>query len=74
VSKASYGMYLIHMLLLTPVSTMLRNNLGIGQEGSLGIWTTAVQILLTAAITFVISAIVSILIQGIPKVGKYIMG
>lgn len=74
VSKASYGMYLAHMLILSAVSSFLRNTMGTGADGVLGVWTTGVQILLTAIITFTTVAIASILIQRIPRIGKYIVG
>ena len=74
VSKASYGMYLCHMLLLGYVSAWLRSSLGIGETGVLGIWTTPVQILGTAILSFIGVAIFSVLIRKIPKVGKWVMG
>ena len=74
VSKASYGMYLCHMLILGAVSAWLRASLGLGADGVLGIWTTPVQILLTAGISFTCVAIFSVLVQRIPKVGKWIIG
>ena len=74
VSKASYGMYLSHMIVLAAVSGWLRNSLGLGAEGVLGIWTTPVQILGTATISFVTVAVANVLIQKIPKVGKFIVG
>lgn len=74
VSKASYGMYLSHMIVLAAVSGWLRNSLGLGAEGVLGIWTTPVQIIGTATISFVTVAVANVLIQKIPKVGKFIVG
>ena len=74
VSKASYGMYLCHMLLLGVISAWLRSAMGIGTEGVLGIWTTPVQIILTAVLSFTGVAVFSALVQKIPKVGKWIMG
>ena len=74
VSKASYGMYLSHLLVLVYVSAWLRSALGLGNDGVLGIWTTPVQILLTAIITYVLVALACILIQKIPKVGRIIIG
>lgn len=74
VSKASYGMYLCHMLVLSFVSAFLRESLGTGNDGSLGIWTTPIQILFTALITFCVTAIACTLLQRIPKVGKWIVG
>ena len=74
VSKASYGMYLCHLLVLGSVSAWLRGALGLGENGVLGIWTTPVQILLTALISYTIVAIVCVLIRKIPKIGKIIVG
>lgn len=74
VSKAGYGMYLSHLLVLVPVSSRLREALGLGNDGVLGIWTTPVQILLTAVVTYVLVALVCILLQRIPKLGKIIIG
>lgn len=74
VSKASYGMYLCHMVVLAWASGLLREWLGTGSEGQLGLWTTPTEILLTAVITFCITAIACTLVQRIPKVGKWIVG
>jgi len=74
VSKASYGMYLCHMLLLGLVSAWLRTALGVGPAGRLGLWTTPVEILSTALLSFVGVALFSIAVQRIPKVGKWVMG
>lgn len=74
VSKASYGMYLSHLLILVPVSGAVRGWLGSGDEGALGFWTTPVEILIAAVISFIAVAIASVIIQKIPKVGKYIIG
>ena len=73
-SKAGYGMYLMHMLVLASVSAWLRNLWGLGTEGALGVWTTPSQILLTALISFVVVGAAAVLLQRIPKVGKYIIG
>lgn len=72
ISKASYGMYLMHLLILVPVCGWFRGWLGSGDEGLLGFWTTPVEILGSAIVAFVATAIVSIILQKIPKVGKYI--
>jgi len=74
VSKASYGMYLCHMLLLATVSAWIRSALGTGGEGIIGIWTTPVQILSGAMISFIGVAVFCVLVQKIPKVGKWIVG
>ena len=74
VSKASYGMYLCHLLVLAPVSAWLRGALGLGNDGLLGIWTTPVQILLTALVSYVLVALGCVLIQKIPKLGRIIIG
>ncbi|MBR5256230.1 MAG: acyltransferase [Bacteroidales bacterium] len=74
VSKASYGMYLSHMVILGLVSAWLRSALGLGADGTLGIWTTPVQIFGTVIITFTAVAFLCVLVQKIPKVGKWIVG
>ena len=74
-SKAGYGMYLCHMIILAPVSAYFRELLG-ALEGSqvLGFWTAPVSILLGALVTFAITGLISVLIQRIPKIGRWIMG
>lgn len=74
VSNSSYGMYLCHMLLLSAVSAWTRSSLGLGNEGIMGIWTTPVQILSGAIISFIGVAIFCVLVRRIPKVGKWIIG
>lgn len=74
VSKASYGVYLSHILLLVPIGGAVREWLGSGDEGLLGFWTTPVEIVLSAVQAFVAVSALSVLIQKIPKIGKYIMG
>ena len=74
VSKASYGMYLCHLLLLVYVSGWIRGWLGLGEAGVLGVWTTPVEILAIAILSFIGVALFSILVQRIPKVGKWLMG
>jgi len=74
VSQASYGMYLSHMIVLGPVCGFLCEKLGMGTEGVLGIWTTPVQMLGCACISFTVVAICCVLLRKIPKVGKYLIG
>ena len=74
VSKASYGMYLSHLLVLSIVSAWLREAMKLGSDGLLGIWTTPVQIIATALISYVIVALACVLIQKIPKLGSIIVG
>ena len=74
VSKASYGMYLCHMLLLVSVSAWLRSSLGTGTNALLGIWTTPVQVFSTALLSFAGVAIFSVIVRKIPKLGQWIMG
>ena len=73
VSKASYGMYLMHLLILVPVSGVLRNMLGSGADGVLGFWTTPVEIMTSAIIAFICTATVSVVLRRIPKLGQYIV-
>ena len=74
VSGASYGMYLSHLLVLVYVSGWLRTALGLGPAGTLGIWTTPVQILLTTIISYILVALGCLALQKIPKVGKLLIG
>ena len=74
ISQASYGMYLSHLLVLVPVFAVVREWLGSGADGLLGVMTTPVEILLSAVATFILVAIGSIIIRKIPKIGKYIIG
>ncbi len=74
ISKASYGIYLLHLLILVPISGFFREWLGLGLEGKLGIWTSPVQIVVSAVLGFLCSAIIAVVLQKIPKVGKYIVG
>lgn len=74
VSKASYGMYLSHMLVLASVSGWLRTSLGTGTEGLLGILTTPIEITSSVLLTFVLVAIACVILQRIPRMGKWLMG
>lgn len=74
VSKASYGMYLCHMLVLAAFSGLFRSAFGLGEDGVLGAFTTPVQILLTAVCSYVCLAFVCVQVRRIPKVGKWIIG
>ena len=74
VSKASYGVYLMHLLLLVPICGDVREWLGIGLDGKLGTWTTPVEIIVSAVAGFVLTAVVAVVLQKMPKVGKYIVG
>lgn len=74
ISKASYGMYLCHMIVLASVNSHLRTALGTGVDGCLGLWTTPVEILLTALISFAGTAVICVVLQRIPRLGKYLIG
>lgn len=74
VSKAGYGMYLCHMLVLAPLSGFFRDLFGTGAESSLGFWTAPVEILLASVSTFVLVAFVSVIVRRIPKIGSFIIG
>ena len=74
VSKASYGIYLAHLLVLVLVCSAVREWLGSAETGVLGFWTTPVEILLSAVIAFALTSVASVLIQRVPKIGKYIAG
>lgn len=73
-SRAGYGMYLAHMLLLGPLSAAFRRWLGIGADGIFGVWTTPVQVLATALGCFLLTGLACIFVQRIPKIGKYLIG
>jgi hypothetical protein len=62
------------MILLVTVSGWIRGSLGLGNDGIFGIWTTPVEILSAAALTFIGVAVFSVLVQRIPKIGKWIIG
>ena len=74
VSKASYGMYLCHLLVLVPVAAWLRETLGIGDSGLLGLWTTPVQILLTAVVSYIIVAIACVLVRKLIGIARKFFG
>jgi hypothetical protein len=74
VSKAGYGMYLSHLLLLVYVSSWISGLWGTGQDGVMGIWTTPVEMLVTALLSFVTVALACVLLQRIPKIGKLLIG
>lgn len=74
VSKASYGMYLSHLLVLVPVFGIIREWLGSGAEGMLGVMTTPVEILISAVTAFILVGAGSVILRKIPKIGKYIIG
>mgnify|MGYP003291596370 FL=1 len=64
ISKASYGMYLGHMVALSAFAGLFRSLIP----------STPLVILATSACSFVTVAIAAVLIQRIPGVGKYIAG
>lgn len=72
VSKASYGMYLSHLLVLVPLSGLFRELLGSGAEGLLGFWTTPVEIVASAVCAFVCVAVACTLLRRIPKAGAWL--
>lgn len=74
VSKASYGMYLSHMFVLSAVAAWVESLLKRGEEGLLGFWTTPVEVICAASVTFVVTALICVILQKIPKAGKWIIG
>lgn len=62
-AEASYGMYLVHLLVLVFVSEALKP-----------ILSTPLCILATAVSTFAASALITLVIRRIPKVGSWIGG
>ena len=67
VSKASYDMYLMHLLILVPICGVFRNLLGTGEDGIFGFWTTPVEILASAIISFIITAAISVIMRYLYK-------
>ena len=63
VSRASFGMYLVHMFILPIVLSILRPHT-----------PTCVAIFTTAFVTFALSALFSIIIRRMPLLGKWICG
>ena len=63
ISEASYGMYLLHMFVLLPVFDAVRPHCG-----------TSATIFATAAVSYVLVSVVSVLIRRIPFVGRCISG
>ena len=74
VSKASYGVYLLHLLILVPICGAMRERLGVGTEGVLGVCTTPIQIVVSAVLGFAASVVVALVLHKIPKIGKFIIG
>lgn len=74
ISKASYGMYLCHLLLLVSLSSWARTSFGTGADGIFGIWTTPLEMLLPAIMSFMALSVLCVFVRRIPKIGKWIMG
>lgn len=71
VSKASYGMYLMHMFILLRVHAWLRPLF----ESSLPAAVSTPVCIITAALaTYVLAAVIACALQRIPKLGKWIVG
>ena len=60
-SEASYGTYLLHMFVLMAVFDAVRPHCG-----------TPATILATAAVSYVLASVVSVLVRRIPFVGRHI--
>ena len=65
VSRASYDIYLMHLFILVPICGFFRNWLGSGSEGILGFWTTPVEIIVSATLAFICTAIIAIILRKI---------
>ena len=63
VSEASYGMYLMHMIILTPVAAWLHPRLG-----------NPACILAIAVATYAVAAVASVAVRRVPFVGKWLCG
>lgn len=70
VSKASYGVYLMHIFALVPLFSMWSGIF----SGVQPFWATPLTVVCTAVTTFLSCSLVSVLVQRIPVVGKYIVG
>lgn len=73
-SKAGYGMYLCHLLILVPIFGVVSGRLGMDADGALGVWTAPAVIITSAICAFICTGVASTLLQRIPRIGKYIMG
>lgn len=62
-AKVSYGTYLLHMFVLLAVFPKIQPD-----------YSTPTTIIATAAVTFAVSSIVSLVISRIPKIGRWISG
>ena len=74
VSKASYGMYLCHMIALGFFAGLFRSTLGLGEAGVLGVMTTPVEILLTAVCSFASVSIFCTVLHRVPRLGRWVIG
>ena len=72
-SKVSYGVYLVHMLILVPVSGWFVSYFGSTEEGAFGAFTLPGVILGSALFTFVFSSMICFFLSKIPYIGKYIV-
>ena len=63
ISEASFGAYLIHILILVPVSSALK-----------GTMPMPLCVFAVASITFLVSTVLSCVMRRIPFVGKWLMG
>ena len=62
-SEASYGTYLMHMIILAPLAAHFR-----------GMFPTPVSAVVVAAASFVATTFLSCLLRKVPVVGKFIAG
>ncbi len=62
------------MIALAAFSGLFRGWLGTAEGGSLGVWTTPAEIVLTGIASFAVTALVCAYLQRIPKVGKWVVG
>lgn len=71
ISKVSYGMYLMHIIVLIEAVGLLRPRC-ISLAGDF--WGMPLCVISSAAVTFAVTAAVSLLLKRIPKVGDIIIG
>jgi hypothetical protein len=60
-ASASYGTYLAHMLVLTPVVAWIRPN-----------FSTPITMVLSAIITFALTSLLSLVLSRIPVIGRFL--
>ena len=71
VAAVSYGIYLCHMVILGYVAAWVRP---LFEAAFPTLWSTPLTMLSVASITFVLSALVCLILARIPVIGKWLVG